>query len=415
VKLFTKYNRINVAVTIVIFLLGSCLFYLLVHYIFLHQLDEALKTEQQEVLAFEQKHGKLPEVINTPDENTVYDRVSRPFNGYYCNRFVKYEKEKEWSRQIVFCVFANGMNYKVTVSKPLEETEDLLQVIIVVTVLLIALILGSAYFINRAVLNRLWRPFYNALDVLRRFKLDQKSKFTLEQSNIEEFDQLNNDIRGALQRVQADFESLNQFTTYAAHEMQTPLAVIRARLELLLQDETVFRNHTVQITSVLQAVRKLTKLHQSLLLLNKIENEQFTFTEKVRIDKTINHKLSELEDLINAKEISIEKQIQPVAVNFHVYLADILIGNLLNNAIRYNEKGGLINIQLNENELVISNTSYLNAMTNERVFQRFFRSPEAKEEGNGLGLAIVKRICEAAGYTVTYTYIKGMHFFWVAF
>ncbi|MBS1780799.1 MAG: HAMP domain-containing histidine kinase [Bacteroidetes bacterium] len=414
-KLFTKYNRINVAVTIVIFLLGSCLFYLLVHYIFLHQLDEALKTEQQEVLAFEQKHGKLPEVINTPDENTVYDRVSRPFNEYYCNRFVKYEKEKEWSRQIVFSVFANGMNYKVTVSKPLEETEDLLQVIIVVTVLLIALILGSAYFINRAVLNRLWRPFYNALDVLRRFKLDQKSKFTLEQSNIEEFDQLNNDIRGALQRVQADFESLNQFTAYAAHEMQTPLAVIRARLELLLQDETVFRNHTVQITSVLQAVRKLTKLHQSLLLLNKIENEQFTFTEKVRIDKIINHKLSELEDLINAKEISIEKQIQPVAVNFHVYLADILVGNLLNNAIRYNVKGGFINIQLNENELVVSNTSYLNAMTNERVFQRFFRSPEAKEEGNGLGLAIVKRICEAAGFTITYTYIKGMHFFWIAF
>ncbi len=261
----------------------------------------------------------------------------------------------------------------------------------------------------------MWRPFYNALDVLKRFKLDQRSKFTLKQSNIEEFDQLNNDIRDALQRVQADFESLNQFTAYAAHEMQTPLAVIRARLELLLQDEAIFRNHTVQITSILQAVRKLTKLHQSLLLLNKIESDQFAFTEKVRIDKTINHKLSELEDLINAKEISIEKQIQPVAVNFHVYLADILIGNLLNNAIRYNVKGGLINIQLNENELVVSNTSYLNGMTNEHVFQRFFRSPEAKEEGNGLGLAIVKRICEAAGYTVTYTYIKGMHFFWVVF
>lgn len=414
-KLFTRYNRINVAATIAIFLLGSCLFYFMVHYILLHQLDEALETERTEILTFSRKHGKLPEVLNTPDQFTVYQQASTPVKEHFSNDYVQYVKKSEWSRQIAFSAKVNGINYLVTVSKPLEETEGLLSVIIVVTILLIALVLISSQLINRAVLNKLWHPFYEAMDFLKRFKVDQKSEFALRSSGIDEFDQLNKGISDVLRRVQADFESLNEFTSYAAHEMQTPLAVIRAKLELIQQDENVFRQYAGHMVGIEQAVRKLSKLYQSLLLLTKIENGQFMFTEQVRLDEVVYNKLGELDDLVNTKEISLDTDIAPTSLTFHAYLADILVGNILNNAVRYNIAGGVISIRLNENELVISNTSYLPAMQQEHVFQRFFRSAEAKEEGNGLGLAIVKRICEAAGYAISYSYIGNRHSFRIAF
>ncbi|OJW82723.1 MAG: hypothetical protein BGO69_07045 [Bacteroidetes bacterium 46-16] len=414
-KLFTRYNRINVAATIAIFLLGSCLFYFLVHYILLHQLDEALETERTEILAFSQKHGKLPEVLNTPDQYTFYQQASTPVREHFYNGYVRYVKGREWSRQIDFPAEVNGIAYRVTVSKPLEETEGLLSVIIVVTILLIALVLISSQLINRAVLNKLWHPFYEAIDFLKRFKVDQKGDFALKPSGIDEFDQLNKGISDVLRRVQADFESLNEFTSYAAHEMQTPLAVIRAKLELIQQDESVFRQYAGHMVAIEQAVRKLSKLYQSLLLLTKIENGQFTFTEQVRMDEVLQNKLGELDDLINTKGISIDTNIAPASLTFHAYLADILAGNILNNAVRYNFDGGMISVRLTGNELVISNTSYLPAMEQERVFQRFFRSAEAKEEGNGLGLAIVKRICEAAGYSITYSYAGGRHSFCIVF
>lgn len=414
-KLFTKYNRIVVATNIGIFLLGSFLFYFMVHYILLHQLDETLRTERAEILNYSKRHGKFPEVLNTSGQHTVYKQNTDTVKESFRNGYTSYSGSKEWSRQIRFSLSIHGVNYIVTVSKPLEETEDLLSVIILTTILLIALILVSSQQINRVILTKIWQPFYDAIAFLRKFKLDQKSEFTLKQSNIDEFDQLNEGISDVLQRIQADFESLNEFTSYAAHEMQTPLAVIRAKLELIQQDETIFREHAVHIASMEQSVRKLSKLYQSLLLLTKIENGQFKFNELINLNEILINKLKEFDGLINAKEIELRTNIQSVTKIFHPYLADILLGNIINNAIRYNIDQGLIFIDLMENELRISNTSYLPAMRQEQAFQRFFRSSETKEEGNGLGLAIVKRICEAAGFQATYTYAEAMHSFCIVF
>ena len=96
-------------------------------------------------------------------------------------------------------------------------------------------------------------------------------------------------------------------------------------------------------------------------------------------------------------------------------LLEILISNLLNNAFRYNVKNGSVNIELANNSFTVSNNSFLPVLDEQKVFQRFYRHADTKQEGNGLGLSIVKQICTVAGYSVTYKYLNNHHNFIIAF
>ncbi len=411
-KLFTRYNRVNLVVTITIFLVGSCIFYLVLHYIFINQIDEMLVSEQEEVMSYASKYGKLPEIINTDDQYTIYRKEPMPATISFSNVYIKYGRSEEWSRQIKFGVSISGVGYTVTVSKPLEETENLLRVVILVTIFMIALILLAGYLINRAVLTKLWQPFYQTISFIRDYDVDANSQPKFGSTKIDEFDLLNENISAMTRRVEADFQSLKEFTGYAAHEMQTPLAIIRTRLELILQNEALLKKNAEQVGDIENAVRKLSRLYQSLLLLTKIENGQFSMGEIVSLDELLNTKVDEIAELASAKGLQIEfLRREFVSIRFHGYLADIVVGNLLNNAVRYNKRNGWVGISLTANALSISNTSDLGSISSEDLFRRFFRDPEIKEEGNGLGLVIVKRICEAGGYRISYDHSEGRHTF----
>ncbi|HXS36557.1 MAG TPA: HAMP domain-containing sensor histidine kinase, partial [Flavipsychrobacter sp.] len=217
------------------------------------------------------------------------------------------------------------------------------------------------------------------------------------------------------ERVQKDYLSLKEFTGHAAHEMQTPLAVIRTKLDILMQNETLLKHDTAQITDIEKAVHKLSRLYQSLLLLTKVENRQFILNEDVHLDKIIKDKCAEFWEMIEAKGIKVKLYLEPVPVFFHQHLAEIIISNLLNNAIRYNREKGTIEIILQPDYLSIANTSNFAELDKEKVFQRFYRHQGAQDEGNGLGLSIIKQICDFAGYTLVYQYISGEHLFKIIF
>ncbi len=415
-KLFSKYNRLNLAVTISIFLIGSCVFYFLLRFIFITQVDDALENEREEIIAYTGKYHKLPEIINTSDEYTAYANTFSGSVPGFKNTFIQYDTTREWSRQMQFGINVTGTSYTVFVSKPLEENEDLLQVVVMITVAMIGLILLAGYLINRAVLTRLWQPFYNTIDYIKRFNIDEKVPVAPVVTNIDEFNLLNENMYEMISRVEKDFQSLKEFTGYAAHEMQTPLAVIRTRLDLIIQNEALLQNNAAQVADIENAVSKLSRLYKSLLLLTKIENNQFSHTDTIQLDELVQHKIDEVSELSYSKGVRIEftKQ-ETVTVLFHAYLADIIIGNLISNAVRYNKKNGWIGISLHAGLLSISNQSQLGEIKPENLFQRFYRDPNVKEDGNGLGLAIVKKICDAAGFMLTYFYKDGMHTFQIHF
>ena len=413
-KLLEKYNRLNITATILTFVVGSCLFYFLLNYILIHQMDETLRTEQQEITSYTGTHNTLPEIIPTKDQYTTFEQAKTPAATSFYTTKNRYDKEEEDLREIKFTVQAGGKYYLVKVSKPLEETEALLQVIIGVTIAMIALILLIGYLINRTVIRRLWQPFYETIDRVNTYHLSEQETPKLQKTQIDEFSLLNEAINKMVGRVHEDYESLKNFTGQAAHEIQTPLAVIRTRLELLMQNESTLENNAPHIVDIEKAVQRLSRLHQSLLLLTKVEHKQFSLNEDVVLNEVIRDKCTEYAEIAESMRLIITFRLQPVILRFHHHLAEILVNNLVSNAIRYNITGGAINITLNDRGLTISNTSASGKLDDEKVFKRFYRS-NTLAESNGLGLSIVKQICDMAGYAVVYEYLNEQHLFTITF
>jgi len=215
--------------------------------------------------------------------------------------------------------------------------------------------------------------------------------------------------------IQRDYKSLKEFTGNAAHEMQTPLAIIRSKLDMLMQDETILQQSGQNIAEIEKAVARLSRLYQSLLLLIKVENKQFILDEVVELDKLVIEKCAEYQEMAESKNLNIHAKTVPVTLRFHQHLAEIVINNLLSNALRYNRPGGTIDIVLSSSRLTISNTSAIPQLDKQHIFQRFYRHERIKEDGNGLGLSIVKQICDLAGYTIEYYYNDAVHSFTISF
>jgi signal transduction histidine kinase len=411
-KLFSRYNRINIAASIIVFVVGSVVFYFVLRAVLLKQLDDTLHTEQTEIISYVQLYHQLPEQVTAYNQQVTYELISNqlPETGYYSKK-KKLDGKVEWIRILVFGITAGNKNYRVTVTKSQVETEDLLQMVIGIGAGMIALILLAGYVINRIVIKRLWKPFYKTVTEVEQYQLAKQQALQLPVSGISEFDLLNQRLTSMTERAQQDYQVVKEFSANAAHEMQTPLAVIRSHTEALMQDENVLQQHDRSIQTIDQSVNRLTRLNQDLLLLARIENGQFPLQVKVDLDKIIKQKIEELTELLASKKLRCQEYLEPVQISCNQHLAEVIVNNLLGNAIRYNKEAGIIKIELTPRQLIISNTSLLPALEKDKVSQRFYRHPATKADGNGLGLSIVKQVCAVTGYTLQYDYQQGLHIF----
>jgi len=192
--------------------------------------------------------------------------------------------------------------------------------------------------------------------------------------------------------------------------MQTPLAIIRSKLDLLIQDENLSEEQSKTMQSAYAAIEKLSRLNQSLLLLAKIENNQYAETSSINLKDKITEKLAAFHELWQSQDISVTSSLEDAKVNLNTELADILLNNLFSNATRHNFPNGFIVIELKEKKLKISNSSNEKELNSKQMFLRFF-SQEKKSRYNGLGLSIIKQICDVSGFAITYSFVEGQHHF----
>ncbi len=413
-KLFSKYNRINITATILIFLAGSVAFYFVLNYVLIRQLDTSLRSEKQEITEYIQQHQQLPEIQNTKEQWIQIHKTDQAEPNSIIKSIPIYnrsESEIEYIRQLTFLVTVNKENFLVTVNKSETETEELLKLIILVTISMVAMILLFNYLINRRLITSIWQPFYNTINSIKDYAANQQS-LTLSKEPIDEINLLNESLNRMTEQIHKDFYALRSFTENASHEMQTPLAIIRTKVEALYQHAEGKEIMMQQLLSIEDACLKLSKLHQSLLLLTKLENKQFILNETIQLSSILKEKCEERNDLIDSKHIELKIDASEFVMHFHQHLAEILISNLLNNAIRYTANGGAISIILNQQLLKVSNTAIAGSLDTERVFTRFYK---ASETGTGLGLSIIKEICASAGFEIAYQYEHEMHHFIINF
>ena len=402
-KLLTKYNRVNIITAIFVLLVCSLSYYLIIRHILIQQIDRDLRVEEQEIKDYINENNSLPKESSYKGQLIRFDRTDEGDGTRRLFSTLIYDsadKEYESIRQLTFPVLSNGRFYKAIVIKSQAETEDLLQLIVLVTAGIFLLLLALIALINRFVLGKLWRPFYITLKQLRSFNLNNTNTLQLPQSELEEFKELNSSITEMAERVSQEFETLKTFTDNASHEMQTPLAIINSKLDLLIQSST--ENQVEQLQAIYDATNRLNKLNQTLLLLTKIDNQLYNHAGTIDLKNLLEKKFQQLEELIQAKDIRLNLQLEPAKVIMNSELADILVNNLLNNAIKHNYKGGVISCTLSSEQLTIANTGQPLTFDSARIFKRFQKSSHS--DGTGLGLAVVKQICNTSNFSISYSH-----------
>jgi len=271
----------------------------------------------------------------------------------------------------------------------------------------------STILINNFVLKKTWQPFYQLLKYLDDFRLDKGALRKPAETKIKEFSMLNNSILSLLKTNVNIYNSQKQFIENASHEMQTPLAIGINKLELLAGEKDLSPSHIQNIADIIESFQRLSGLNKSLLLLSKIENKQFISKEQINFDEIVSRILNDFSDYTEYRKIKI-KYIKKENWIFEMNrdLADILVMNLVKNAIFHNRQRGSIDLKLFSSGFSIENTSAEPSLPADRLFERFNKHSK-KKSSTGLGLAIVKAIADVSGLNVTYSY-NNRHIFSVS-
>lgn len=315
-------------------------------------------------------------------------------------------------RQLNHVVPVNGVPYQITIRKSQEQKAALVGNITWIMLLVFLGLFAATLLFNWLISRKIWQPFRASLQKVRNLELQGMERIRFEESNITEFNELNTALNTMTQKIHRDYEMVKEFTENAAHEMQTPLAVAQTKMELLLQDPDLKENQIEAISQASTALSRLSKLNQSLLLLAKIENHQYETADVVSLTDHTEKYLNLFEEIIRDKQISVRTNFTAdFGVRLHPFLADSLVSNLIGNSIKYNHSGGEINISINSQSYCISNTSLLQPIPAEQLFQRFSASAHSSETSTGLGLAIVKKIVDTHQLTITYEYQNNRHTF----
>ncbi len=417
-KLLSKYNRINIPITIVSLIISCIAFYFILHYVLVKQLDKDLKIEKAEILHFVNTNSVLPEASDYKDQQINFEPTNATefATQFYTKEvYEKHENEMESVRVMKFYLTLNGKNYIVNVSKSQQETEDIVQMILTIILSVIILLVLILFLVNRFILSKLWNPFNHTLSQLKQFNLSVKNEIRFDETTIQEFSELNKTVLEMTNKMRSDYDSLKNFAENASHEIQTPLSIIRTKLELLAQSENLDADQMGALQTLNETTSRLSKLNQSLLLLTKIDNRQFVETERVNFSMALLNYFEQFDELIQLKNITITKSIsENIFVEMNDSLADILISNILSNAIKHNIDNGYIEVILNENELVISNSGLPPITEPSQLFERF-KKDSTLFDSLGLGLSIVHKIVEISGYSISYTFQDEQHILKIIF
>lgn len=414
-KLSEKYNRLNIATFIFLLLFTGITYYTVIHFILTDQLDRDLVIEENEISEYLNTYRKLPLPGDFKDQKVEYKVITAPINRRFENTdyMSKADGEAELGRSLYTSLVVNGTLYQVKVTKSRVEAEDLVRIIFLITLGITALLLIVLILINRFVLRRLWKPFYNILGQLKAFNIIDKNEIIPDKTEIDEFDELNKAAISLSKRVRQDYKDLKNFTDNASHEMMTPLAVINSKLDNLLQMEPLSDRQGEVIDEIYTATGKLSRLNHSLLLMTKIENDLIKEQDNVNLKNLIEQKIKQFQELIHINKITVTNSLEEKELQISMYLIDILLNNLVSNAIRHNNKKGTIEIVLDADHLSITNTGIDQSLDMDRLFQRF--SKGELSEGSGLGLAISRQICTLYGFDCRYIYMAGRHNFTITF
>lgn len=383
------------------------------------EVDDSLE-DYSEIIIIRALAGEELPSKNTASNNQYFLReVTKEYAGscddiiYKDSMVYIPEKDETEPARILTTIFKDDGEkfFELTVATPSIEKEDLKDAMAGWIIFLYIALLLTIIVINVWVFYRNMRPLYVLLHWLDKYRIGKVNEPLQNNTRVSEFRKLNEAAVRYAERSEQMFEQQKQFIGNASHEMQTPLAICRNRLEMLMEDENLSESQLEELMKTHQTLEHITKLNKSLLLLSKIENGQFTDTVQVEVNKLLRQYLEDYKEVYQYREIitSIEEE-GVFYLTINETLAVVLLTNLLKNAFVHNMDGGHIRIVITSHSVMFCNTGAAQPLDARRIFERFYQGKK-KEGSTGLGLAIADTICKMQALRLCYEYKSGEHCF----
>lgn len=412
-RVLTKTSLYYLLVSLVVFAVGGTVFYLSLREEIYDEVDDQLFTDKENIIAYIQKHDRLPNVTSGISE-AIHVREADPANlvmEHLSDTLIysTYDEEDIPFRKLTFTAYRQGKPYEYTIFKSLMDFDDLTESTVLAMIWIFMLLLIGLVFVNYYTNKYTWRHFYDTLARIKEYRLSHHQPLSLKESSTTEFEELNQVLQSMTGKIHSDFLNLKEFTENVSHEIQTPLAIVNSKIELFMQSENLTEEQAQMLSDMYGALNRLARLNKSLILLTRIENREFTAEEQVPLHRLLQEQLAHLQEIISMRGLELEvEEMEEVYVQMNSGLTDVLLQNLLNNAIKHNHPGGSIKVLLNRQKLCIRNTGDAPQDQPEKLFGRF-RTGDDAVGSLGIGLALVKKICDLYGLLPKYNFKDGEH------
>ncbi|MBN1541275.1 HAMP domain-containing histidine kinase [candidate division KSB1 bacterium] len=301
--------------------------------------------------------------------------------------------------------------YLVSLRRNSEDFEKLKEMIFGA---LIQVFIGLALVIvlfNTLLSGHFFQPFNRILQQMKSYKVGTAASPQPVRTNTVEFIRMQQLFTRMVERIEGDYRNLKEYTEHMAHELQTPLTVMRSKMESLIADTQVMRRHHSAVKILSDEITHLSKLGTTLNLLTKIENQEFNRSERIVTQPVIERHVEAIHELVALKSLTIEADLdKDHTLVIDPFLLDIVLKNLLRNAISYGTPNGPIRIVTFADTLEVSNYGAPLSFPAEKLFERFSHH-NGLRASLGLGLSLVKKVCEVSGIEIGYVYRDGQHVF----
>ena len=426
-KLQVKLALYNTLTKVAIILFTGLLILLSIEKISYNHIELRLEQDEQEILrslSSKEINGYLTTQKTYTDYNILkeefisikpvqYKSVLAP-NGRFKTESRKIDRNTQDYRILSHRFNFNNHTYMLEIGVAIESVEELKSIIkkFTIVVLVIALVLT---LISDLIFTKfLLAPFYQIID-RKLIKVNDPMNFDYEKikTTTQDFELLDDSISSLMKKISNLFILEKQFIANVSHELLTPISIISSRLENILLQEELSEGSENKMHASLKTLNRLKSIINSLLLISKVENNQYAKADMVMIAAVIMEIQEELEDRIEEKQLKFTNNLKYIySIQGNRPLMHTLLFNLINNAIKYNNASGsiIISDELKEDiyTLIITDTGTgMDSKQIENAFNRFEKLDTDERESYGLGLAIVKSITAFHNIEVQIHSVKG--------
>lgn len=415
-KLLNRSIQSYLLYAVGIFIISVPLFYFVIQQIISSDVDKALRLQKTEIVKrIERISDRDPfAVLDAFGPDIIFNRLQsyRSYDSLYTIQKTDAAAQHPVSYRILESnILIRGLPYKIVVQNSLVSSEDLIRSIVLIMTVLLVLIIAGLLLINRRLSKKLWLPFNKTLSQLQQFRVDSNEPIQLQKTDIDEFSDLNKAIGTLSENNRRLYVLQKEFTENASHEMQTPLAVLQTKLELLMQTDPITAEQAELIGELSKAAQRMSRLNKTLLLLTRLDNNQFTEREAISLKDITEKIIYQYSEAIAAKNLQLHTNLAEQAYcKMNKTLAEILVGNLLSNAIRHNIPSGKLLVTLEQQVLTVKNSGRTEPLDTSKIFTRFQKN-SSDNNSIGLGLEIAQKICVLNNFTLQYSFQSGLHCF----